>query len=152
MNFSENFESFKGMAANAANVAKKKAVVLAGIAKANVSIYAEEDKVRKAEAELGKLYYNDYVSGNSPDLEAYRPICERITDSKSVIADLKETIANLRTESGEGEPISDDEVTDADFVVSEEDFVDVEVVDEPKTPFVVLPTQDGADGEENPEA
>ena len=59
MNLSENFESVKNFAVGAAQTATQKAKVLAAVAKANVSIYAEEDKIRKAEAQLGKLYYRD---------------------------------------------------------------------------------------------
>ena len=52
MKFSENFAGLYGMAANAAGAAKKKAAIVAAIAKANVSVYSEEDKIKKAEAEL----------------------------------------------------------------------------------------------------
>ena len=57
MRFSENFEAAKNMAVEAAQTAAAKAKELAAVAKANISIYAEEDKVKKAEIELGKLYY-----------------------------------------------------------------------------------------------
>ena len=65
MRFGDNFASLYGMAANAAGSAKKKAAILGAIAKANVSIYSEEDKIKKAEAELGRLYYNDFIAGSS---------------------------------------------------------------------------------------
>ena len=42
MNLSENFESVKNFAMGAAQTATQKAKVLAAVAKANVSIYAEE--------------------------------------------------------------------------------------------------------------
>ena len=57
MRFSENFEAAKNIAVEAAQTAAAKAKELAAVAKANISIYAEEDKVKKAEIELGKLYY-----------------------------------------------------------------------------------------------
>ena len=53
MGFNESFEAAKSFAVNAAQTAVQKAKVLAAIAKTNVSIYAEEDKIRKAEAQLG---------------------------------------------------------------------------------------------------
>ena len=123
MNLSENIASLCGMATNAASAAKKKATVLAGIAKANVAIYAEEDKVRKAEAELGRLYYNDTVAGAETTGEAYELICKRISDSKEVIAALKETVAQLKTRSGEtaGEEAAV-EVAEGDCVADETDF------------------------------
>ena len=61
MAFLDSIEALKGKAAEAAMIAAKKTKQLAEIAKANVSIYGEEDKIKKAEAELGKLYYRDYT-------------------------------------------------------------------------------------------
>ena len=49
MSFSENFETAKNLAMEAAQTAAAKAKELAAVAKANISIYAEEDKVKKAE-------------------------------------------------------------------------------------------------------
>ena len=49
MSFSENFEAAKNLAMEAAQTAAAKAMELAAVAKANISIYAEEDKVKKAE-------------------------------------------------------------------------------------------------------
>ena len=48
MSFSENFEAAKNLAMEAAQTAAAKAKELAAVAKANISIYAEEDKVKKA--------------------------------------------------------------------------------------------------------
>ena len=73
MRFSENFEAAKNMAVEAAQTAAAKAKELAAIAKANISIYAEEDKVKKAEIELGKLYYRDYAVGEELDTAEYLP-------------------------------------------------------------------------------
>ena len=67
MRFSENFEAAKNIAVEAAQTAAAKAKELAAVAKANISIYAEEDKVKKAEIELGKLYYRDYAVGEELD-------------------------------------------------------------------------------------
>ena len=67
MSFSENFETAKNLAMEAAQTAAAKAKELAAVAKANISIYAEEDKVKKAEIELGKLYYRDYAVGEELD-------------------------------------------------------------------------------------
>ena len=125
-----DFSGIKDKAVNAAGAAKKKATVLAGIAKANVSIYAEEDKIKKAEAELGRLYYNDFVTGNAADTEAYQPICDRITESKNTIQDLKAAIAALKAQAAAEAAVDEDEVTDADFVVSGEEAAE-EPAEEP---------------------
>ena len=89
MRFSENFEAAKNMAVEAAQTAAAKAKELAAIAKANISIYAEEDKVKKAEIELGKLYYRDYAVGEEMDSAEYLPWCQKIDESKKAIAEAK---------------------------------------------------------------
>ncbi len=85
MRFSENFEAAKNMAVEAAQTAAAKAKELAAVAKANISIYAEEDKVKKAEIELGKLYYRDYAVGEELDTAEYLPWCQKIDESKKLI-------------------------------------------------------------------
>ena len=89
MNLTENFESVKKFAVDAAQTATQKAKILAAVAKANVSIYAEEDKIRKAEAQLGKLYYRDYAVGEEMDTAEYLPWCQKIDESKKAIAEAK---------------------------------------------------------------
>ena len=73
MSFTDNFEAAKNIAKEAAQTAAAKAKELAAVAKANISIYAEEDKVKKAEIELGKLYYRDYAVGEEMDTAEYLP-------------------------------------------------------------------------------
>ena len=80
MRFSENFEAAKNMAVEAAQTAAAKAKELAAVAKANISIYAEEDKVKKAEIELGKLYYRDYAVGEELDTAEYLPWCQKVQE------------------------------------------------------------------------
>ena len=103
MRFSENFEAAKNMAVEAAQTAAAKAKELAAIAKANISIYAEEDKVKKAEIELGKLYYRDYAVGEELDTAEYLPWCQKIDESKKAIAELKDFIASLREDEAPAE-------------------------------------------------
>ena len=141
MNFNFNFEALKGKAMGVANLAKKKTAHLSGIAKANVAIFAEEDKIKKAEAELGRLYYNDYVAGNGADLEAYLPICERITESKNAIQDLKAAIAQLKAQACEEAAINSDEITDADFVVPGEEIAEEPVVIVEEAPEKAAPAE-----------
>ena len=113
MSFSENFETAKNLAMEAAQTAAAKAKELAAVAKANISIYAEEDKVKKAEIELGKLYYRDYAVGEELDSAEYLPWCQKIDESKKAIADLKDYIASLRTEEEPAE--TEDAPTDDDL-------------------------------------
>ena len=120
MNLTENFESVKNFAVGAAQTATQKAKVLAAVAKANVSIYAEEDKIRKAEAQLGKLYYRDYAVGEEMDTAEYLPWCQKIDESKKLIAELKDYIDDVKAAD---EVPAEAPAADAP-AASEEDFAD----------------------------
>lgn len=146
MRFSENFEAAKNMAVEAAQTAAAKAKELAAVAKANISIYAEEDKVKKAEIELGKLYYRDYAVGEELDTAEYLPWCQKIDESKKAIAELKDFIASLRED---GEPAE----AETEAAPTDDDFEIVVADDEPKadeTPAVEAPKTEEAPAEEAP--
>lgn len=146
MSFSENFEAAKNMAVEAAQTAAAKAKELAAVAKANISIYAEEDKVKKAEIELGKLYYRDYAVGEEPDTAEYLPWCQKIDESKKTIAELKDFIASLRED---GEPAE----AETEAAPTDDDFEIVVADDEPKadeTPAAEAPKTEEAPAEEAP--
>lgn len=96
MSFSENLESAKNFAVGAAQNAAKKTKKLAAIAKANLSIYAEEDKIKKAELQLGKLCYRDYALNEDMDSAEYLPWFEKIDESKKIIADLRDQIEDMK--------------------------------------------------------
>ena len=131
MNFTENFENAKNFAVEAAQTAAKKAKVLAAIAKANLSIYAEEDKIKKAEQQLGKLYYRDYAVGEEMDNAEYLPWCQKIDESKQLIAETRDYIDSLRAE--DAEEVEEDVVCDvACEEVEEPAVIDVVVSDEEK--------------------
>lgn len=149
MSFSENFETAKNLAMEAAQTAAAKAKELAAVAKANISIYAEEDKVKKAEIELGKLYYRDYAVGEELDSAEYLPWCQKIDESKKAIAELKDYIASLRTEE-EAEAEIEDAPTDADFeiVVADEAPKAEEAPEAPEAPAEAAPAEEAPKAEE----
>ena len=149
MSFSENFETAKNLAMEAAQTAAAKAKELAAVAKANISIYAEEDKVKKAEIELGKLYYRDYAVGEELDSAEYLPWCQKIDESKKAIAELKDYIASLRTEE-EAEAETEDAPTDADFeiVVADEAPKAEEAPEAPEAPAEAAPAEEAPKTEE----
>ena len=125
-NFNETFDSVKDKVTQGAQAAMQKTRDLTAIAKANVAIKTEEGKIRKAEAELGKLYYADYTAGNTPNGEAYTPWCDKITEAKKAIDEQKAVIELLRSKKEEppaGEP--DGEVvvdlTEGDLIVEEQE-------------------------------
>ena len=85
----------------------KKAAIIGG----KKALAAAEDKIRKAEAQLGKLYYRDYAVGEEMDSAEYLPWCQKIDESKKLIEELKDYIDSLKQ----------------DEAVAEEEFVDVDV-------------------------
>ena len=113
MAFTDSFDSIKEKAAEVAISAAKKTKQLAEISKANIAIYSLEDKIKKAEAELGKLYYRDYAVDEEHDVAEYLPWCKKIDEAKRSIADLRDYIEELK--SGH----------DDDLVVVEENEVPV---------------------------
>ena len=119
MSFQENFEAISSKVTEAAQIAAQKAKDLALIARTKVQIASEEDKIKKAEIELGKLCYRDFTAGAEPERSEYLPWYEKITESNSAIEELKTIIAAVRNS---GEVVDDDipveeepDVTDADF-------------------------------------
>ena len=104
MNFAENLEHAKNFAIETAMAAKDKAVQLASIAKANIAIYAEEDKIRKAQQQLGQLYYRDYAVGEEMDSAEYLPWCHKIDESNALIAEEPEAGEAAEEPAEESEP------------------------------------------------
>ena len=137
MAFFDNLNELREKASEAAQTAAKKTKKLAEIAKANVSIYSEEDKIKKAEAELGKLYYRDYAVGEEMDTAEYLPWCQKIDEAKQTIADLRDYIEELKAEQVEMIVDEEVEVVDAD-IVTEEDFVDLDSVEAEEEPEVEI--------------
>ena len=145
MAFFDNLSSLKEKAAEAAQAAAKKTKKMAEIAKANVSIYAEEDKIKKAEAELGKLYYRDYAVVEEMDSAEYLPWCQKIDEAKQTIADLQDYIGELKAEQVEMDVEIVEEVTEEDFVEAVEDAVE----EEPEVEIEIVVCED-APAEEEP--
>jgi hypothetical protein len=122
MSFQDNFESISGKVSEAAQQAAQKAKDLALIARLKVQILSEEDKIKKAELEVGKLCYRDFINGAEPERGEYLPWYEKITESKGVIDDLKLTIEAIKNSDG----IEDDDIPD----VTEDDFDESDLADE----------------------
>ena len=145
MAFMNSIENLRGRAAEAAQTAAKKTKKLAEIAQANLSIYSEEDKIKKAQAELGKLYYRDYVVGEEMDTAEYLPWCQKIDEAKQTIADLQDYIGELKAEQVEMDVEIVEEVTEEDFVEAVEDAVE----EEPEAEIEIVVCED-APAEEEP--
>lgn len=118
MTFSEYFQTLKGMTVEGAQIVADKTKKVASVAKANLAIRNEEDKVRKAQMELGKLFYRSYIAGEEPDMDVFLPWCEKISLCKIAIDDLKDTIEELKSK---GETDEDEFVVE---VVTNEETCD----------------------------
>lgn len=115
MDFKSTFENLKGRATEMAQAGVAQSKRLAEIAKLKTANMAEEDTIKKAYIEIGKLYYAE--QGAAPD-GAYAAACEKITASKALIETNNERIAELK-QSGDSEIVEEaaeeaaEEVVDA---------------------------------------
>ena len=100
MDFKSTFETLKDRATDLAQAGVAQSKRLAEIAKLKTANMAEEDAIKKAYIEIGKLYYAE--QGASPD-GAFVAACERITASKAAIETNNERIAELK-QPGDPEP------------------------------------------------
>jgi len=119
MDFKSTFENLKGRATDLAQAGVAQSKRLAEIAKLKTANMAEEDAIKKAYLELGKLYYAEH--GAAPD-GAYAAACERITASKALIETNNDRIAELK-QPGDPEPETEPEVeveVEAESVVEAE--------------------------------
>lgn len=146
MSLKEELSKAVGAFANKVGDVSKKAgaqaKVVTEIAKLNIKITQEEDKIRKAQTELGKLYYNDFEAGLPIEAETYLPLCNEIKAAKDAIAQHRAAIEELKKqpEAEEAEITVEVEATvheeseaetAADPVPAAED-IEFTVVDEPK--------------------
>ena len=103
MDLKSTFESLRGRATEMAQAGVAQSKRLAEIAKLKTANMAEEDTVKKAYLEIGKLYYAE--KGAAPD-GAYAAACEKITAAKAAIEANNDRIAELK-QSGDPEPEDD---------------------------------------------
>lgn len=92
------FDNFKEKAADLAQTGVAQSKRLAEIAKLKTANMGEEDTIKKAYIELGKLYYAE--KGAAPD-GAYAAACEKITAAKAAIETNNDRIAALKDDGGE---------------------------------------------------
>ena len=120
-----DLDALKEKAVDLAQAGVAKSKVLAEIAKLKAANMSEEDAIKKAYIELGKLYYAE--RGAAPEA-AYVSGCERIAASKAAIEANNARIAELKTKED-----VDDEAGEAHTVVVEpEDVADAAPAEEQK--------------------
>ncbi len=87
------FDNLKEKVADLAQAGVAKSKQLAEIAKLKAANMAEQDSIRKAYLEIGKLYYAE--KGATPE-GGYAAACEKITTAKANIAANNAKIENLK--------------------------------------------------------
>ena len=84
------FETIKNKVKGAATATVDATKQFAIVSKCKIKISTEQDKIRALYAELGKLYYKDYVTDEEPDEAEYMPLCDRISAHYRKIACLRQ--------------------------------------------------------------
>ena len=87
------FEGLKEKAADLGRAGVAKSKQLAEITKLSLCNASEEDEIKKAYIEIGRLYYAE--RGMAPET-AYAALCEKITAAKAAIEENKSRIAQLK--------------------------------------------------------
>lgn len=96
MALNDNIEALKKLAAEVAQAATRFTKTAATVTKANFSMLSEQEKLKKAYQELGKLYYRDYITGEEPDDAEYIPLCDAITETTKLIDELKSKVEDAK--------------------------------------------------------
>ena len=95
------FDNFKEKATDLMQAGAAQSKRLAEIAKLKVSNMGEEDTIKRAYIEIGKLYYAE--KGAAPE-GAYVAACEKITAARAAIETNNDRIAELKASGAEEEP------------------------------------------------
>ena len=115
MDFKDTFDNLKDRATDLAQAGVAQSKRLAEIAKLKMANMAEEDAIKKAYVEIGKLYYAE--KGATPD-GAFAAACEKITASKAVIETNNERLAELK-QPGDPEPEAEVEAVEVETAPEE---------------------------------
>lgn len=116
MAFFDKLDSLKEKAVDLAQSGAAKSKELAEIGKLKINNAAEEDNMKKAYMEIGKLYYAE--RGMTPDA-AYAALCEKITASKAVIEANNARIEEIREDDDQVIEEAAEKVEDAAETVEE---------------------------------
>ena len=113
----DNLDSIKDRAIDLAQTGVAKSKQLAEIAKLKTANLGEEDAIKKAYIEIGKLYYAE--RGMAPEA-AYEALCQKITAAKVNIEENKSRMEEIKSEGN---------IVDAETVSVEDAVVTPPVVE-----------------------
>ena len=100
------FDDLKDKATDLGRAGMAKSKQLMEITKLSLNNSGEEDAIRKAYLEIGKLYYAERGSAPEP---AYAALCQRITTAKINIEENKARIAQIKKDG----TLSDEDISQA---------------------------------------
>lgn len=95
MAFMDNLSKIAKTVGDGAKVAAKKSGDMVEVAKINMAINTEEDKIRNLYMEMGKIVFDTFERTNVVD-EAYVDNCNKVTEIKRNIADMKQKIVDIK--------------------------------------------------------
>ena len=105
MSFLDTLKKTAGIAAqvtvSAADTAVSKTRTMASIGRVKLAISSEEDKLKKAYTELGRLFYRDYQAQAEADMTEYQPWCDRAADAREQIQRLTQELETLKADGKE---------------------------------------------------
>lgn len=105
MSFLDTLKKTAGLAAqvtaSAADTAVSKTRTMASIGRVKLAISSEEDKLKKAYTEMGRLFYRDYQAQAEADMTEYQPWCDRAADAREQIQRLTQELEQLKAEGKE---------------------------------------------------
>lgn len=151
MGWRDTFDLLKDKTVDLAQAGVAQSKRLAEIAKLKAANVAEEDTIKKAYVEIGKLYYAEKgIVAEGP----YAAACEKITAARAAIEANNDRIEELKEKDDEEieEPVVVAETTAASVEeVSEEDFAE-ETAPAAEEAAAVASSEDPAAEEPKPEA
>lgn len=103
MSFFDTLKKNAGIAAqtavSVADTAVKQTKTMASAGRVRLAIVSEEDKLKKAYTELGRLFYRDYAAQAEADMAEYLPWCQKAQDAREQIQKLTEELERLKQEA-----------------------------------------------------
>ena len=139
MSFLDTLKKTAGIAAqvtaSAADTAVSKTRTMASIGRVKLAISSEEDKLKKAYTELGRLFYRDYQAQAEADMTEYQPWCDRAADAREQIQRLTKELETLKAEGKDTvkdapkaqEEVKPEEVEDTSIFADMDDEPEVEI-------------------------
>lgn len=90
-----NFENFTKKVAETAKAAVRKSGDIVEVTKLNLNIGAEEDKIKKLYADMGRMVYELYLNGDEIS-SVLVDSCEKIKNHEKTIQEIRQKVLQLK--------------------------------------------------------